>query len=220
MLPGVVACRVEAGDDGTVSADVVGAAGVDARSLALAARHQLGEKLGVTVPAEAMSVTVLQGREQEEASSVPQDAGLAAAADSAGARVRIDDVAVVARDLVAEARVSLSWHGQRWDGMCEGPNTSTRRLRLISEAALSGLERILGEQGLFSLEDIRVVDMLDDTVAIVILELTARRRGQRLTGSCSTAAAHGSIEEAVVRATLQSVNRLFGTFATGGQAPA
>lgn len=129
-----------------------------------------------------------------------------------GGRARIHNVSVFANGTKAEARVALTYGGREWLGESHGPNTSTRRLRLIAEATLYGLEGILSDSNLFSIEDLRVIEMSDGPVVVVQLEMASRRPGQRLSGSCPTFAAHGSVEEAVVRATLQAVNRLFSVF--------
>lgn len=143
-----------------------------------------------------------------------------ARAPSGNGRARIENVSVLSRDSIAEARVSLEYSGRSFSGVSEGPNTTRRRYQLIAEAALSGLEQILGESGLFAVEDLRIVEMADGPVVVVALELTSRRAGKRLSGACSAAAAHGSLEEATVRATLQAVNRLFSLFAGEEQQPA
>lgn len=135
-------------------------------------------------------------------------------------RARIHNVSVLANGTKAEARVALTYRGREWLGESQGPNTGTRRLRLIAEATLHGLEGILSDSNLFSIEDLRVVEMSDGPVVVVQLEMASRRPGQRLSGSCPVLAAHGSVEEAVVRATLQAVNRLFSVFVGEGPLPA
>jgi hypothetical protein len=135
-------------------------------------------------------------------------------------RARIHNVSVRANGTNAEARVALTYGGREWLGESQGPNTGTRRLRLIAEATLYGLEGILSDSNLFSIEDLRVIEMCDGPVVVVQLEMASRRPGQHLSGSCPVLSAHGSVEEAVVRATLQAVNRLFSMFVGEGPLPA
>lgn len=212
QLAGVIGAHISGGEDQLGTIELVLAPGVSASEVVETARRQISDKFAISISAADIRVTSVA---TDQAVSTPAAATVGPESRGETSRVRIDNVAVTSRDLRTEARVSLWWGGQQWEGVREGPNTTRRRCTLIAEATLAGLEEILGEPGLFSLEDMKLVDMLEEPVAVVALELTARRRGQRLTGSCSAASAHGSIDEAVVRATLQAVNRLFGTFATG-----
>lgn len=221
-----MACRVTGDQEhGIQSIELVSRAGTDTGALKDAAVRELSDGFAVDIEPSAVAVSALpaaptsarEGGAALEAAAPPEEALLGAATVvTPNGRARIQNVALYAHDSRAEARVSLEYAGRTWSGVSQGPNTSHRRYRLIAEATLSGLEQILDEPGLFSIEDLRLVELADGPVVVVALELTSRRAGQRLSGSCSASSAHGSIEEATVRATLQSVNRLFGLFARDG----
>jgi hypothetical protein len=195
--------------------ELVTAPGVQAEALVQQAVRRVADKFAVPLPPEMIAVSQLPAVSEPMAVESAPGAASAWSAAAPEARVRIDDISVSAVAGKARAEVSLLYEGRKWDGVHEGPNTPTRRYCSISDATLSGIGQILGQEMLFSLEDLKVVTTLDGPVVVVVVELTGRMEGKRLTGSCSAAQAHGSMDEAVVRATLQAVNRLFARFAAG-----
>jgi hypothetical protein len=244
-----VAIRVQGGSGlGVRTVDVVAGADADLEAVSKTVTKELAELFGLELAPGSLKVirvgeAVPREREGETAALASAEtdapgqttgtadaAGPAAAKETGSAdihvgddgrgRARIHNVSVLANGTKAEARVALTYGGREWTGESQGPNTSSRRLRLIAEATLYGLEGILSDSNLFSIEDLRVVEMSDGPVVVVQLEMASRRPGQRLTGSCAVLAAHGSVEEAVVRATLQAVNRLFSVFVGEGPLPA
>lgn len=235
QLPEVVACRAGVGSDARIeSVEVVVRHGADVVAVREAVLGELAEGFGAGVDSSSVFVYALPGaassdgddlRPPIEADGHEPPAELPAelpAAETGPAprttpspsdgRARIANIALDTRDAQAEAKVSLDYAGRTWAGVSRGPNTGRRRYQLIAEATLSGLEQILGEPGLFSVEDLRVVDVGGGPTVVVVLELTSLRAGQRLSGSCPASSAHGSPEEATVRATLQAVNRVFSHF--------
>lgn len=243
-----MAIRVQGGPGlGVRTVDVVAGADADLDAVSKTVTKELAELFGLELAPGSLKVIRVGERppgEQEgesavtasgEASASVGETAMAAAerspddegkgdgpkgGEDGRGRARIHNVSVFANGTKAEARVALTYGGREWLGESHGPNTSTRRLRLIAEATLYGLEGILSDSNLFSIEDLRVIEMSDGPVVVVQLEMASRRPGQRLSGSCPTFAAHGSVEEAVVRATLQAVNRLFSVFVGEGPLPA
>jgi hypothetical protein len=206
-----VSARVLMSDEGGVErVELVAGPEAAADAVVADAVRRLADKFSLTLSPAMFAVSGLPSAEAETA---PATEGRGAGVRSADERVRIGDINVSAGDGTAKVHVTLLWDGQTWDGVHEGPNTSTRRYRLLSDATLSGIGQILGDTTLFSLEDLQLVSTLDGPVVVVVIELTGKMIGKRLTGSCSAAQAHGSMDEAVVCATLQAVNRLFARFA-------
>ncbi len=104
------------------------------------------------------------------------------------------------------AGVQLDFHAEEFFGMAEGPSTVGNRLRLFVEATLKAVESCLGDQVMFTAEHVSIIEMGTEQAILVAVSLVGMESEEILTGSCVV---RGDEWEAVVKATLDALNRRF-----------
>ena len=119
-------------------------------------------------------------------------------------RARVTSVSAEMTGVRASARVSLQLDGDSYSGVAEGPASTTGRQRLIAQATLSAVsEYVHGDFG-FALEDVTLVTLGRERVAVSCVILVTQQGEQPLAGS---AFARQGENESIVRATLDAINR-------------
>lgn len=103
----------------------------------------------------------------------------------------------------AQARVSLVLGTQESEGSGDGPTTN-HAMRVVAATTLEAAQAFLGQSGIFYLEGVSLVEALTQRVVLVLVKSALGEGGQVL-GSCLVGSE--PIEEAVVRAALDAVNR-------------
>lgn len=138
---------------------------------------------------------------------------IGAMSESAGAgdghRMEFLSVNTLLQGTRVEAQVELSWAGGTLLGTRMGANTPEARLRLVAEATLEALQQATRDGCQWSLADVTTLRLgQTDAVAAKVLFLASRRR-QEVAGC---ALVHTYMDEAVVFAVLQSINRAASPF--------
>lgn len=119
-------------------------------------------------------------------------------------RARICSVSAEVMGVRASARVNLELDGTTYLGTAEGPASTTGRRRLIAQATLSAVEQYAEGGFGFALEDIAIVALGRERVAVSCVILVTPLGEQPFTGS---ALARTGENESIVRATLDAINR-------------
>ncbi len=132
---------------------------------------------------EPAMVTVVQMQESEDAGAGRY-------------RLRIVGYALVRSALGLEGRCRLGWGGLQFEGKVHGPAPLT----VMAEATIAAVNQAVGGPWVVAL-DAKLVEQADRSVALVMVRYGSE---EVLTGS---AVMHGVLEETVVRATLDAVNR-------------
>jgi hypothetical protein len=102
--------------------------------------------------------------------------------------------------------VTLRWHGEDYAGTATGPAGPSARLRLVGEATLRAVERIIGDEAL-ALDALAAPDVGMRRVVVVVVVSTGPRGEEVAVGS---AVSRGDDAHCTVRAVLDALNRRIG----------
>jgi hypothetical protein len=147
------------------------------------------------IPIDHRTVSIAQlGRSAEPSQPRTKDYG----------RARIRSVSAEVLGVRASANVTLELDGDVYSGVAEGAASTTGRQRLVAMAALNAVgEYVKGDFG-FALEDVQIVMLGRERVAVACIILVTPHGEQPLAGS---ALARQGDNESIVRATLDAINR-------------
>jgi hypothetical protein len=127
------------------------------------------------------------------------------------ARARIHAVHTEVSGVHATATVTLELEGELYSGTAEGPASTTGRCRLVGQAALNAVESYTNGSFGFALEDVAIVTLGHERVAVSCVILVTPLGEQALSGS---ALVRQSENDSLVRATLDAINRRLGFLTT------
>jgi hypothetical protein len=148
-------------------------------------------RFGITIDHRTVSIAQL-GR--DAAPRDPRDKG----------RARIKGVSAEVVGINASATVALELDGEVYEGHANGPASTTGRRRLVAQAALDAVgQYVKGDFG-FALEDVALIALGRERVAVSCIILVTPLGEQPLAGS---AFARQGENESIVRATLDAINR-------------
>jgi len=135
---------------------------------------------------------------------------LAPEPSSSGDRMRVVGFTVSRQGRTAECRVRLEFRGSTAEGSAQGPGTGSGHVRITAEAALAAVQRFIKSPSELFLEDCGVVQIGGRrAVTVCVLELDGDDERSYI-GTCLV---RQDETDAVVRATLDAVNRRFGLWA-------
>lgn len=127
------------------------------------------------------------------------------------ARARINSVHTDVMGVRAVATVTLELEGEMYTGTAEGPASTTGRSRLVGQATLAAVEQYTNGSFGFALEDVALVTLGRERVAVSVVILVTPLGEHALTGS---ALVRQSENDSLVRATLDAINRRLGFLTT------
>ncbi|OZV12610.1 hypothetical protein CIW83_08310 [Tissierella sp. P1] len=104
----------------------------------------------------------------------------------------------------AMVKVTLDNHKDIFENSRIGINTSTNIDRMLVDVTLKTVEDAYGYEETFILEDIKTVNISTDEVVIVVITCISEGLEQKFCGSCLI---KNDYKEAVVKATLDALNR-------------
>ncbi|HEX3003135.1 MAG TPA: hypothetical protein VHO27_02920 [Angustibacter sp.] len=174
----------------------------------------------VAAGADAAGATAAQAAQAAQpapaalAPSVPAQAQAPTepAPPASSARVVVDRVSVVTEQHEVLASVRLR-HGERaHEGTARRPATGSGAHRALAEATAAAVEAVVDARARLDVDQVDLLQVGPDHVAVVVLTLLAPTGIDRLTGS---ALVRSDSQDAVVRATLDALNRRAGL--TGGR---
>lgn len=122
-------------------------------------------------------------------------------------RLRFGGVTVSLNALRCQVQVELGLGDQEAVGETVGSNSRDQVPRLIAEATLKAVDRFLSDEYVLSLSDLEMITLGSDTIVVVNVKFLAGRRQQALSGSCVV---DHDLQQSVVYATLDSLNRILG----------
>lgn len=127
------------------------------------------------------------------------------------ARGRIHSVHTDVMGVRAVATVTLEVEGEMYTGTAEGPASTTGRRRLVGQATLNAVGEYTNGSFSFALEDVALVTLGRERVAVSVVILVTPLGEQALAGS---ALVRQSENDSLVRATLDAINRRLGFLTT------
>lgn len=130
-----------------------------------------------------------------------------------GARPRIKTVKTETNETGTKVAVVLEARGEDFEGAANGRTSRKGRVRLVAQATLEAVEKlvVMPEGEGFALEDVSVIPLGREKVALACITLVGSQKEQVFTGS---APVRYNEHDAVVRATLDAINRRFGFLTT------
>jgi len=127
-----------------------------------------------------------------------------------GARIRFVSANLFVSGLRTQAQVELAWQGVTKMGSATGASTRDNAERLVATATISALQPYLGEANALALQEVALVSLGRQEAVVVTVKLLEQRQEKTLTGSCTV---EHDVQQSVVYATLDSVNRVLGGLA-------
>jgi hypothetical protein len=179
----------------------------------LAGPQHLGDDLPAadadpSAPAGSIATALTAPLETEPRTTweTTEDADAAAVADSAerAPRVLIQRMQLVSAGLGVSTEVTLTWHGSPFQGESAAAATPTSVHRSVAQATLHAVEAVVGGRARFELEQLEINQLGADRAVIVVVSMLTSLGSERLTG---VSAVREDVRQAVIRATLDSLNR-------------
>lgn len=127
------------------------------------------------------------------------------------ARPKIRSINADVTGLNARVQVVLELNGQEFTGVSEGLASQTGQIRLVANAALNAVEKFVQGPYGFALEDVAILSLGRERVAVACVAVVGSLGEQIFAGS---AVVKQSEKDSVVRATLDAINRRFGFLTT------
>jgi hypothetical protein len=197
------AARIVSSDDGVIQEiHVLADPSKSPKQLVRDIESTIMAQFGIPIDHKKVSIAQL-GRESiiEEAEDTTQ----------LHARARIHSVHTDVMGVRAVATVTLELEGEMYAGTAEGPASTTGRRRLVGQATLNAVEKYTNGSFGFALEDVALVTLGRERVAVSVVILVTPLGEQALAGS---ALARQSENDSLVRATLDAINRRLGFLTT------
>jgi len=161
-------------------------------------------RFGVPIDHRKISIAQL-GREMVEAADAAQPER------SSTVRPRILGINASVEGLKASASVTLEIAGSEYVGKASGPASQTGRVRQVANATLEALGQYVADTTTFALEDVAIVQLGRERVAVSCVTLVTQYGEQSFSGS---ALVRQNESDSIVRATLDAINRRMGLLTT------
>ncbi len=193
----VQAARVVAGDNNIIEEiHVLALPGKGPKQLVRDIESAVMAKYGVPIDHKKISIAQV---EEEKAPKQQK------------ARPKILNINSDVSGIKAKVSVKLALDGQECEGIATGPASQTERRRLVALASLNAIEKFIEGSYAFALEDVDLVSLGREKVAVSCISIVSPLGEQMFSGS---AIARQSENDSVVRATLDAINRRFGFLIT------
>ena len=198
--PEVVTCQVH-GDEGKgiSKVEVLLREGTRPDEFEILLKELLAGTYGLSLPPSSLHI---------ESNAIPAESARNGSSHGSNGvkRPKISNIVFIANSTNGEAQVTLDIGKREGTGQASGHLTSQQRLRLIAEATLLAVEDLADREHQFTVESISEVTLLDQPIVVVLVHCF-EPVNKVLSGSCPVAD-DGSIDHAVVRATLAAINRV------------
>lgn len=192
-MPGVAAASVDPDASGGVDCLRLRlAAEADARSVAQAASQLVHERFGALLHRDQVVIVT----------DAPPEAAAVPLQREGRPEIVRTDLVTTGRDF--NATVMLSARSRAGTGYARGATTAPGMQRAVAQATLKAVERLVGGSARLELDYVDVSQSGQDRTVLVALTLVSDHGVERLAGA---AVVRGDENRAVVRATLDGVNR-------------
>jgi hypothetical protein len=202
-VPGVADADVQPDEDGGMGLLRLGLeAGVDEVAVATTVGRLLRERFGLGVDAER--VQIVEDAEVTPARPTSSPTEVDVPHQRLAGRPAISRMHLVSSGLDVTATVTLSSDGRTASGESRGSASQSGVQRAVATATLRAVEELSGDIARFELDHLEVSHLGADRMVIVALTMLSSRGTERLTGA---AAVREDVRQAVIRATLDALNR-------------
>jgi hypothetical protein len=127
------------------------------------------------------------------------------------ARAQIKSINAEVAGVYVNMSVSLELEGELYVGRATGPGSRTGRERLVADATLDAIAQYLQGAFTFALEDVEIIRLGRESVAVSCVVLVTSLGEQAFAGS---ALVRQNDKDSIVRATLDAINRRLGFLTT------
>lgn len=127
------------------------------------------------------------------------------------ARAQIKSINAEVAGVYVNMAVTLELEGEAFIGKATGPASRTGRDRLVAEATLDAITQYLQGAFTFALEDVEIVRLGRESIAVSCVVLVTSLGEQAFAGS---ALVRQNEKDSIVRATLDAINRRLGFLTT------
>jgi len=187
-IQGVVSARAILDDNGTiVELHVLSNETRNPRQIVRDIETALLVKMGLNIDHKKISVVQFADREDTEVK-----------------RVTLRSIGYKLNRGLAEVSVSLSLGDIKSEITVSGPNTLQNQIRLVANATISSLRELLGDAIDFVVEDVASLHFARREAVLVGVSMLSTGGEETFIGAAFN---RGDIKEAVVRASLDAVNR-------------
>lgn len=131
--------------------------------------------------------------------------------DKVPPRARIDYIHTQVKGIHAYVSVNLDFGGVEVEGIATGPASTSGRARLVALATLDAVSKYLEQDLGFALEDVSVVQLGHERVAVSCVVIVTPLGEKAYAGS---ALVRQNENDSIVRATLDAINRRLGFLTT------
>jgi len=128
-----------------------------------------------------------------------------------GLRTRISSINAHVSGVHSAVVVELEIDGKTYQGEASGPASKTGRIRLVALATLNAINKCVPDARLFGLEDVDVLQLGRQRVAVSCVSLVSAMGEESFVGS---ALVQQNEKDSIVKATLDAINRRLGFFLT------
>ncbi|MEO6204686.1 MAG: hypothetical protein ABIO67_04790 [Mycobacteriales bacterium] len=218
-VPGVAGAEIEPDADGGLGLLRLHlAAGVDDAQVASAVGRLLREQFGLGVDAE--HVQIIEDAEMTRQPESPATTGQpldvvepaqAVPTQRVPERPAIARMHLVSSGLDVTASVTLSSAGRTAVGEGLGNASQVGVQRAVANATLRAVEQLLAGLARFELDHLEISHLGSERTVLVNLSMLSAKGSERLTGA---ALVREDVRQAVIRATLDALNRRFETLLT------
>jgi hypothetical protein len=206
-VPGVADADVEPDADGGMGLLRLGLhAGVDEVAVATTVGRLLRDRFGLGVDAER--VQIVEDAEVHPPTTVDE---VDVPHQRVAGRPAISRMHLVSSGLDVTATVTLTSDGRTAAGESRNSASPTGVQRAVATATLRAVEELSGDIARFELDHLEITQLGSDRMVVVALTMLSSRGTERLTGA---AAVREDVRQAVIRATLDGLNRRLETLLT------
>ncbi|MBE0417882.1 MAG: hypothetical protein IBX63_08975 [Coriobacteriia bacterium] len=152
---------------------------------------------GIAIDHKKVSIAQLGHESVVEPTSAP----------SQQSRALIRSINANVTGIEASVKVTVEIDRQLFTGEAAGPASQTARQRLIATATLNAIEQYVHDSCTFALEDVSILQMGRERVAVACVVLVTPIGEQAFAGS---ALVRQNEKDSIVRATLDAINRRMG----------
>lgn len=119
-------------------------------------------------------------------------------------RILFNGITIGSSNNLFECTVNLYYDEEDYSITLSGIRTAAKSRKLVAEATIKAVEKILGQASLFDIQDVIVTNNRETTFVSVLVNLILNGQEETMVGSVIV---KNDINEAIAKATLDAVNR-------------
>lgn len=189
-LKGVLNCRITEDESQSINEiHIVADESRGAKQISRDIQSIFSAIYGITLDYKKISIAQIKGKIQDGSTS----------------KLKIKSIERNTTRSKYNAKIVLEMGGEEYLGESFGMNNFSLAIRRTAEATLLAVEQFLGEDGILALDDVKVVNLSNTQLIVVIMTAFSEERGIEF---CGCASVDEDKYEATVRAVLNAIEPL------------